>query len=78
MGSFIPFPEKIQTLSSCRVYILPKKQASSALIQKESVTEGLLKAAQRMVGSGMRHLELCLISIVHEVTPRVTAKMSQP
>ena len=53
-GSFIPFPEKIQTLSSYRVYILPEKQASSALIQKESVTEGLLKAAQKMVGSCMR------------------------
>jgi len=73
-----PFPEKIQTLSSYRVYILPQKWASSAFIQIESVTEGLLKASQRMVGNCMWHLEQYLRTIVQQVTSRLPATMSHP
>jgi len=57
---------------------LSKKQASSALIQIESVTEGLINAAQRMLGSCMRHLEQCLRTTVQQITLRLPATMSQP
>ena len=52
--------------------------ASSALIPMEPVTEKLLKAAHRMVGSCMGLLGQCLRTIVHQATPRLPAAMSQP
>jgi len=38
----------------------------------------MLKAAQRMLGSCMRHLEQCSRTIVQQVTPSLPATMSQP
>ena len=46
-----PFPAKDKTRNPYRVHISRTKWASSALIQIESVTDRLLKAAQRMLGS---------------------------
>ena len=41
----------------------------------ESVTEGLIKAAQRMLGSCMWHLKQRLRTIVQQVTPRVQGRI---
>ena len=41
----------------------------------ESVTEGLIKAAQRMLGSCIRHLKQRLRTIVQQVTPRVQGRI---
>jgi len=38
----------------------------------------MVKAAQRMIGSCMRHLEQCLRTIVQQVTSRLPATMTQP
>jgi len=45
---------------------------------KYNVTERLLKAAQRMLGSCNAALSTVLRTIVQQATPRLTATMSQP
>jgi len=47
-------------------------------VTHRSVTERLVRAAQRMLGSCMQLLEQCLRTIVPQVTPRLPTTMSQP
>jgi len=50
----------------------------SSLLQIESVSERLLKSAQRMLGGCMRLWEQCLRTIFQQAISRLPATMSQP
>jgi len=56
-------------------FIAPTKSVTQNI---RGVTERLLRAAQRMLESRIRLSEQCLRTIVQQVTPRLSATMSQP